>query len=107
MVASCMFGEGLYHLDEKAWLTCSPAFAKRSGCIQLLHLIMDSEPFGTSRLVPWAEAVLMLGLSLQVCEDYAVLRSRTLAHRMNIYRCSDILTAKNSHFWIMVAHDVI
>ena len=93
-----MFDEGLYHLDEKAWLTCSPAFAKRSGCIQLLHFIMYSEVLETSRLERWAEAVLMFGLSLQVCEDYAVLRSRTLAHRMNIYRCSDILTAKTSHF---------
>ena len=57
---------------------------------------MYSEPFGTSRL--WAEAVLLFGLSLQVGEDYAVLRSRTLAHRINIYRSSDILTAKTSHF---------
>ncbi len=40
----------------------------------------------------------MFGLSLQVGEDYAVLRSRTLAHRINIYRSSDILTAKTSHF---------
>ena len=59
---------------------------------------MYSEVLETSRLERWAEAVLMFGLSLQVCEDYAVLRSRTLAHRMNIYRCSDILTAKTSHF---------
>ncbi|MAI69910.1 MAG: hypothetical protein CMM01_03250 [Rhodopirellula sp.] len=76
-----MFDEGLCHLDEKAWLTCSPAFAKRSGCIQLLHFIMYSEVLETSRLERWAEAVLMFGLSLQVCGDYAVLRWRTLAHR--------------------------
>ena len=98
MVASCMFDEGLYDLDEKAWLTCSPAFAKRSGCIQLLHLIMYREVLETSCLERWAEAVLMFGLSLQVCEDYAVVRWRTLAHRLNIYRCSDILTAKTVIF---------
>ena len=67
---------------------------------------MYSELVETSRFGPWAETVFISGLSLQVCKDYAVLRSCTNARCFESCRCTAILTAKSCDFGRIVAHGV-